>query len=112
MKRVLRHGLTILWTVSVLIGTASGTFAANDQFQSGADLLGTPPPNPSGPPPNTGTPEQTAKLAAAAGKYDIAGMKLGTPLKEAMQALKAHNPKLQMKKDTIKYDVLCISKEE
>lgn len=58
------------------------------------------------PPPNTGTPEQTAKLAAAAGKYDIAGMKLGTPLKEAMQALKAHNPKLQMKKDTIKYDVL------
>jgi len=58
------------------------------------------------PPPNTGTPEETAKLAAAAGKYDIAGMKLGTPLKEAMQALKAHNPKLQMKKDTIKYDVL------
>jgi hypothetical protein len=58
------------------------------------------------PPPNTGTPEETAKLAVAAGKYDIAGMKLGTPLKEAMQALKAHNPKLQMKKDTIKYDVL------
>jgi hypothetical protein len=58
------------------------------------------------PPPNTGTPEKTAKLAAAAGKYDIAGMKLGMPLKEAMQALKAHNPKLQMKKDTIKYDVL------
>lgn len=55
---------------------------------------------------NTGTPEKTAKLAAAAGKYDIAGMKLGTPLKEAMQALKAHNPKLQLKKDTIKYDVL------
>jgi hypothetical protein len=80
-------------------------FAA-DQFQSGADLLGTPPPQPSGPPPNTGTPEQTAKLAATAGKYDIAGMKLGTPLKEAMQTLKAHNPKLQMKKDTIKYDVL------
>ena len=62
-------------------------------------------PSPS-PPPNTGTPEQTAKLAVAAGKYDIAGMKLGTPLKEAMQALKAHNPKLQMKQDTIRYDVL------
>lgn len=58
------------------------------------------------PPPNTGTPEETAKLAAAAGKYDIAGMKLGTPLKEAMQTLKTHNPKLQMKKDTVKYDVL------
>lgn len=58
------------------------------------------------PPENTGTPEATAKLAAAAGKYDIAGMKLGTPLKEAMQTLKTHNPKLQMKKDTVKYDVL------
>ncbi len=58
------------------------------------------------PPPNTGTPEQTAKLAAAAGKYDIAGLKLGTPLKESMQALKAHNPKLQMKQDTLRYDLL------
>jgi len=48
------------------------------------------------PPPNTGTAEETAKLAAAAGKYDIADMKLGMPLKEAMQTLKAHNPKLQM----------------
>jgi hypothetical protein len=58
------------------------------------------------PPPNTGTADETAKLAAAAGKYDIAGMKLGTPLKEAMQSLKAHNPKLQMQKHTLKYDVL------
>ncbi|MFN0039289.1 MAG: hypothetical protein ACKVP2_07250 [Burkholderiales bacterium] len=58
------------------------------------------------PPENIGTPEETAKLAAVAGKYDIAGMKLGTPLKEAMQALKAHNPKLQMKKHTLRYDVL------
>lgn len=58
------------------------------------------------PPPNTGTPEETTRLAAAAGKYDIAGMKLGMPLKAAMQALKAHNPKLQMKRDTIRYDVL------
>ena len=40
--------------------------SAADQIQSGADLLGTPPKQ-SGPPPNTGTPEQTAKLAAAAG---------------------------------------------
>ena len=71
--------------------------SAADQIQSGADLLGTPPKQ-SGPPPNTGTPEQTAKLAVAAGKYDIAGMKLGMPLKEAMQVLKAHNPKLQMKR--------------
>ena len=91
--------------VALVLGWMQPASAA-DQIQSAADLLGTPPPQPSGPPPNTGTPEQTAKLAAAAGKYDIAGMKLGMPLKEAMQTLKAHNPKLQMKKDTIKYDVL------
>jgi hypothetical protein len=91
--------------IALVLGWMQPASAA-DQFQSGADLLGTPPPQPSGPPPNTGTPEETAKLAAAAGKYDIAGMKLGMPLKEAMQTLKAHNPKLQMKKDTIKYDVL------
>lgn len=102
--RILSMGATACGMAMVLFGMPV-VFAA-DQFQSGADLLGTPPPQPSGPPPNTGTPEQTAKLAAVAGKYDIAGMKLGTPLKEAMQTLKAHNPKLQMKKDTIKYDVL------
>ncbi|MEO5957139.1 MAG: hypothetical protein ABIR36_15820 [Nitrospiraceae bacterium] len=100
-------GASVCGIAIVLFGMPTvASFAANDQFQSGADLLGTPQPKPSGPPENTGTPEETAKLAAAAGKYDIAGMKLGTPLKEAMQALKAHNPKLQMKKDTIKYDVL------
>ena len=96
---------TVIGVAMVLFGMPTVTSFAADQFQSGADLLGTPPER-SGPPPNTGTPEETAKLAVAAGKYDIAGMKLGMPLKEAMQALKAHNPKLQMKKDTIKYDVL------
>ena len=85
------------WAVSAVCGIGmflflmptAGSLAANDK-----------------PPENTGTAEETSKLAAAAGKYDIAGMKLGTPFKEAMQALKGHNPKLQMKKDTIKYDVL------
>jgi hypothetical protein len=56
------------------------------------------------PPPNTGTGEETAKLAAAAGKYDIAGMKLGIPLKEAMQVLKAHNPKFQLTNVTTSQD--------
>lgn len=58
------------------------------------------------PPVNTGTAAETARLAALAGKYDIAGLKLGVPLKEAMEALKAHNPALQMKQDTIRYDDL------
>ncbi len=38
------------------------------------------------PPPNTGTPEETAKLAAAAGKYDIAGMKLGNSARSTLVA--------------------------
>lgn len=58
------------------------------------------------PPPNVGTPEETARLAKAASKYDIAGMRLGTPLKEAMTALRAHNQKLQMQKNAVRYDVL------
>ena len=43
-----------------------------------------------------------AQLAKAAQRGDIVGIKLGMPLKEAMQALKAHNPKLQLKTETIK----------
>jgi len=43
-----------------------------------------------------GTPEATAKIAAKAGFVDIVGLKLGTPLKAALDALKAHNPNLVM----------------
>ena len=43
-----------------------------------------------------GTPEATAKIAAKAGFIDIVGVKLGTPLKSALDALKAHNPNLAM----------------
>jgi hypothetical protein len=106
MKRVLQRFQAPVLVAMILMAPASRTLAANDQFQSASDLLGTPQPQSSTPPENTGTPAETAKLATAAGKNDIAGMKLGTPLKEAMQALKAHIPKLQLKKDTIKYDVL------
>ncbi len=43
-----------------------------------------------------GTPEATAKIAAKAGFVDIVGLKLGTPLKAALDELKAHNPNLVM----------------
>jgi hypothetical protein len=43
-----------------------------------------------------GTPEATAKIAAKAGFIDVVGVKLGTPLKAAIDALKAHNPNLTM----------------
>jgi hypothetical protein len=43
-----------------------------------------------------GTPEATAKIAAKAGFIDVVGVKLGAPLKEALDTLKAHNPNLTM----------------
>lgn len=43
-----------------------------------------------------GTAEATAKIAAKAGFIDVAGVKLGMPLKAALDVLKAHNPNLAM----------------
>lgn len=41
-----------------------------------------------------GTPEATAKIASKAGFIDVVGVKLGAPLKSAIEALKEHNPNL------------------
>lgn len=43
-----------------------------------------------------GTPEATAKIAGQAGFIDVIGVKLGTPLKAALDALRQHNPNLTM----------------
>jgi hypothetical protein len=43
-----------------------------------------------------GTAEATAKIASKAGFVDVVGVKLGMPLKAAIDALKAHNPNLAM----------------
>ena len=43
-----------------------------------------------------GTPDATARIAAKAGFVDVVGIKLGTPLKAALPALKTHNPNLVM----------------
>jgi hypothetical protein len=43
-----------------------------------------------------GTPEATAKIAVKAGFIDVVGVKLGTPLKAAIDELKEHNPNLMM----------------
>lgn len=48
-----------------------------------------------------GTPEATAKIAAKAGFIDVVGVKLGMPLKAAIDTLKAHNPNLAMDPLTI-----------
>jgi hypothetical protein len=43
------------------------------------------------PSPDFGTPEGTAKIAAKAGFMEVVGIKLGMPVKEAVDALKAYN---------------------
>ena len=43
-----------------------------------------------------GTPEATAKFAEKAGFIDVVGVKLGMPLKTALDVLKAHNANLAM----------------
>jgi hypothetical protein len=48
-----------------------------------------------------GTPEATAKIAAKAGFVDVVGVKLGMPLKAALDALRAHNANLVMEPVTI-----------
>ena len=50
------------------------------------------------------TPEATATIAKRVGKYDVLGIKLGMPAKEAAAILKARG--LQFKPETLKYDVL------
>lgn len=66
-----------------------------------ADLRGAALADPSDPDPNLGT----AKVAVSAGKYDVLGIKLGMPAKDAMAILKAHG-QYQTSPDTIKYDFL------
>ncbi|MDP1767509.1 MAG: hypothetical protein Q8L74_01760 [Nitrospirota bacterium] len=51
------------------------------------------PPQPSA---EFGTPEATAKIAAKAEFLDVVGVKVGMPLKDAVEAVKAHNAKLKL----------------
>jgi hypothetical protein len=65
------------------------------------DLQGAALADPGGPDPNLGT----AKSAPSAAKYDVLGIKIGMPAKEAMAILKAHG-QYQTAPETIKYDFL------
>jgi hypothetical protein len=53
---------------------------------------------------NCCTPEATAAIAKQVGKYDVLGIKLGMPAKEAAAVLKTRG--FQFKPETLKYDVL------
>lgn len=48
-----------------------------------------------------GTPDATANIAAKAGFVDVVGVKLGIPLKAALETLKAHNPNLALEPLTL-----------
>lgn len=48
-----------------------------------------------------GTAEATAKIAAQAGSIDVVGVKLGMPLKDALDVLKAHNANFTMEPMTM-----------
>ena len=87
---------------------ASGQSAAAPRSQgrasaspAQADLRGAALADPSDPDPNLGT----AKVAVSAGKYDVIGIKLGMPAKDAMSTLKAHG-QFQITPDSLKYDFL------
>lgn len=82
-------------------GSAASSTGSNSQ--SAAELLGPAPTQPAEPPDNAGTAARSAELAAATGKYDIAGLRVGMALKDATQTLKAHNPGLQMQQHVVSY---------
>lgn len=81
----------------------SAESSAGSGSQSAAELLGPAPTALAVPPDSAGTAARSAELAAATGKYDIAGLRVGMPLKVATQTLKAHNPGLRMEQHTVAY---------
>lgn len=85
MKRFrLSYPLMVVMPVLWLIGSSFTTQAAQPNYD---------PPQPSA---EFGTPEATAKIAAKAGFLDVVGVKLGMPLKAALDAVKAHNGSLKL----------------
>jgi hypothetical protein len=84
MMRLFSRNPIPLLVVFVLIAAPSVALAAQPNYD---------PPQPSA---DFGTPEATAKIAAKAGFLDIVGVKLGMPLKAAVDAVKAHNANLKL----------------
>jgi hypothetical protein len=112
-----------LLLISILLGSIPGSIFGQSILErlkaASAPQSASQPPKPASTPtqPNSHT-QQTAPandlkvtkespdLGATLGKYDIAGVKLGMGVKEAVATLRAYNPKLQFKPDSVKYDVL------
>ena len=74
------------------------------QQRQSADQPSYEPPQPST---DFGTPEATARIAAKAGFLDVVGIKLGMPLKAALEAVKARKGTLRMEPQaTLEYEAL------
>jgi hypothetical protein len=84
MSRILHGDPVSLFIVMMLMAASSITLAAEPNYT---------PPQPST---DFGTPEATARIAAKAGFLDVVGVKLGLPLKAAVEAVKAHNANLTL----------------
>jgi hypothetical protein len=84
MNRILHGDPVSLFIVMMLMAASSVTLAAEPNYD---------PPQPSA---DFGTPEATARIAAQAGFLDVVGVKLGLPLKAAVEAVKAHNANLKL----------------
>ena len=89
-----RYPLSLL-IVLMLIAASSATLGAepNDApTQPSADF---------------GTPEATAKIASNAGFLDVVGIKLGMPLKAALDAVKAHSASIKLEpKSKLEFEAL------
>jgi hypothetical protein len=84
MTRISSRNPVALLVVFICIIASSITLAAQPNDD---------PPEPSA---EFGTPEATAKIAAKAGFLDVVGIKLGMPLKAAVDAVKTHNSNLKL----------------
>jgi hypothetical protein len=84
MSQVLSHHNISLFAAFVLMVPSTVTFAAEPNYD---------PPQPSA---DFGTPEATAKIAAASQPLDIVGVKLGMSLRAAQEAVKAHNSSMTL----------------
>lgn len=106
---------SIVVFIAIMCLTSSGLAADDvlDKFKSATDDLQQLQQQLSKPAPSeqsaaaesSGTAQATAKLAASAPGYDVVGFRLGMSGKEASAVLKARG-KLQIKPETVKYDVL------
>src|SRR5882762_4787579 len=94
LRKAQRVGLFLLSTAVLIVFSRAGVAQNNLPLQTAASN-------------DTDTPAATASIAASAGFIDVAGVKLGMPLKDALTALKAFNDKFKFEAFTNeRYDVL------